>query len=148
MFRFEQWVERRRAEETNPEAQQALRRGWCLGSSGFKRELLLRMESGLGGHHSGELRRGSAEAKAERIVAEELQRLGWKEADLKRRRKHDPDKLEIGARLRRATTLTIKAIAARVCLGTSKAANARLHGHLREGAKPRKGKPRPVGRRT
>jgi hypothetical protein len=81
------------------------------------------MESGLGEHHSWGLRLGSAEAKAERIVAEELKRLGWEEADLKSRREHDPDKLEIGARLRRETTLTIKAIAARVCLGTSKAAN-------------------------
>jgi hypothetical protein len=84
----------------------------------------------------------------ERRRAEALKRLGWKEADLKSRRKNDPDKLEIGARLRRETTLTIKAIAARVCLGTSKAANAKLHRHLREVAKPRKGKARPAGRRT
>jgi hypothetical protein len=81
-------------------------------------------------------------------VAEELKRLDWKEADLKGRRKNDPDKLELGARLRRETTLTIKAIAARVCLGTSKAANAKLHRHMREGAKPSKGKARPAGRRT
>ena len=55
------------------------------------------------------------------------------EGDLKRRRKNDPDKLEIGARLRRETTLTIKAIAARVGLGTSKAANVNLHLHLQGG---------------
>ncbi len=30
--RFERWMERRRQEETDPEAQRALRRGWCLGS--------------------------------------------------------------------------------------------------------------------
>jgi hypothetical protein len=140
-------MERRREEETDPEAQKALRRGWCLGSSGFKREMLLRMESGLGEHHSGELRQGSAQAKAEGIVAEELKRLGWKEADLKSRRKNDPDKLELAARLRRETTLTIKTIAARVSLGTSKAANAKLHRHMQEGANPRKAKPRPAGRR-
>ena len=46
----------RRQEETDPEAHEVLRRGWCLGSSAFKREMLLRMESGLGEHHSGELR--------------------------------------------------------------------------------------------
>jgi hypothetical protein len=67
---------------------------------------------------------------------------------MKSRRKHDPDKRKIGARLRRETTLTIKANAARVCLGTSKAANAKLHRHMREGAKPRKSKARPAGRRT
>jgi hypothetical protein len=61
-----------------------------------------------------------------------------READLKSRRKNDPDKLEFPARLRRETTLTIKAIATRVSLGTSKAANAELHRHMQKGvtAKP------------
>ncbi len=51
--RCEQWMERRRQEETDPEAQKALRRGWCLGSSGFKRQMLLQMEGELGEHHAG-----------------------------------------------------------------------------------------------
>jgi REP-associated tyrosine transposase len=144
---FEQRMERRREEKTDPEVRKALRRGWCLGSSDFKREMLLRMESGLGEHHSGELRRGSAEAKAERIVAEELKRRRWREADLRRRPKSDADKLEIGARLRRETTLTLKAIAARVHLGTSKAANANLHRHMRPGAQPRQRKTRSADRK-
>jgi hypothetical protein len=122
--------------------------GWCLGSSGFKREMLLRMESGLGEYHSGELRQGSARAKAEGIVAEELKRVGWKEADPKSRRENDPDKLEIAAWLRRETTPTIKAIAARLSLGTPKAAKAELHRHMQEGANPRKGKARRTGRRA
>ena len=91
---------------------------------------------GLGEHHSGELRQGSAQAKAQGIEAEDLKRLGWKEADLKSRRKNDPDKLEMAARLRRETTLTIKAIAARVSLGTSKAANAKLHRHMQKRSEP------------
>ena len=53
------------------------------------------------------------------------------EADLFTRRKNDPAKLEIAARLRRETTLPLKATAARVQLGTSKTANAKLHQHLR-----------------
>ena len=65
----------------------------------------------------------SAEAKAERIIAEELQRPGWSERDLTARRKKDPAKLDIAARLRRETTLPLKAIAARLWLGTSKSAN-------------------------
>jgi hypothetical protein len=36
-------MERRRWEQTDPEALKALRRGWCLGSEGFRREMLLRM---------------------------------------------------------------------------------------------------------
>jgi hypothetical protein len=103
---FEQWMERRRLEETDPEALKVLRRGWCLGSQSFRREMLLRMEGKLGDHHSGELHRASAEAKAERIIAEELQRQGLQEADLLARRKSDAVKLEIAARLRRETTLS------------------------------------------
>ena len=42
------------------------------------------------------------------------------------RRKSDPVKLVVAARLRRETTLSIKAIAQRLYLGTSKSANIRL----------------------
>ena len=89
------------------------------------------LEDKLGKPHAGQLRRERAEAKAERIVAEELQRLGWPETELAARRKRDPDKLAVAARLRRETTLTLRAIAARVHLGTSRSANARLHQWLR-----------------
>jgi hypothetical protein len=127
---FEPWMERRRWEERDPEALKALRRGWCLGSEGFRREMLLRMEGKLGEHHSGELHRASAEAKAERSIAEELRRQGWHEADLLARRKSDAVKLEIAARLRRETTLSTKAIAARVHLGSAKTANRSLHRYM------------------
>jgi hypothetical protein len=80
------------------------------------------------------LRQETAEAKAERIMAEELLRRGWTEADLAARRKSDPGKLAISARLRRETTLPIRRIATRVHLGTSKSANARLHAWMRSQA--------------
>jgi hypothetical protein len=48
--------------------------------------------------------------------------------------KNDPAKLALAARLRRETTLPIKAIEARVHPGSSKAANANLHGHMRRSA--------------
>jgi hypothetical protein len=67
--------------------------------------------------------------------------------ELKRRPKSDRDKLEIGARLRRETTLTLKAIAARVHLGSSKSANANLHRHMRAGAPHRRGEAGSAGRR-
>ena len=44
-----------------------------------------------------------------------------------RRRKSDPEKLALGARLRQETTLTIKQIARLVALGSYGNANARLH---------------------
>ena len=103
------------------------RRGWCLGSEGFREEMLQKMEGRLGENHSGELRRETARAKGERIVAEELKRLGWKEKELGVRRKGDPAKLGIAERLRKETTLSIKDIAARAQLGSSRSANARLH---------------------
>jgi hypothetical protein len=71
-------------------------------------------------------RRETAEAKAERLVGVELGRLGWREADLGSRRKSDPARMALAARLRTETTLSIKEVAARVHPGTSKSANARL----------------------
>ena len=139
---FEQRMEQRRWEETDEEALKTLRRGWCLGGDGLKREMLARMDGLLGEHHSGELHRQSADAKAQRIVAEELERRGWQEAELVRRRKSDPDKLAIAARLRRETTLPLKAIAERVHLGTSKTANVKLHLHMREGSANQPDQPR------
>ena len=123
---FEQRLEACRAQETDGAEWAPLRRGWCLGPDTFRQELLERMAGRLGEHHAGELRRESAQAKGERIVAEELQRLGWKEADLAQRNKSDPAKLAVAARLRRETTLTIKAIAARLHLGSWRSASTRL----------------------
>ena len=65
-------------------------------------------------------------AKAERLVAEEPEKLGWVEDNLARRRKSGAGKLAIAARLRREATLTLKAIAVRLSLGSPKSANARL----------------------
>ena len=109
-------------------AEVCLKTGWqvhayCL----IKPEMLEKIEGRLGDHHSRTLRREMAETKAERIVKEELKRMGWTKADLESGRNSDPGKLPLAARLRQETTLSIKRIAARVQLGTSKSANARLH---------------------
>jgi REP element-mobilizing transposase RayT len=131
---FERRMEARRREETDEEALKVFRRGWCCGGEAFRREMLDRMEGKLGESHSGELRRESAEVRAARIVKEELQRLGWREEELVTRRKGDPGKMAMAARLRKETTLTIKSIAARLHLGTSQSANIRLHGWMRNQA--------------
>jgi hypothetical protein len=57
------------------------------------------------------------------------------EADLAARRKGDAEKMALAARLRKETTLSVKAIAARVHLGTAKSANVRLH-EWRQKGKP------------
>jgi hypothetical protein len=78
------------------------------------------------------LRGETAEAKGERIIAEELQRLGWSESDLVIRPKNDAGKMAIAVRLGRETSLSIKGIATRVHLGTSNTANARLRKAMKE----------------
>ena len=124
---FERRMEARRAQATDGAEWAAVRRGWCLGGEDFRQQILDRIAGRLGEHHAGALRRESAEAKAERIIAQELKRLGWTAADLERRHKSDPQKLALAARLRGETTLTIKWIAARLHLGTWKSARVRLH---------------------
>jgi REP element-mobilizing transposase RayT len=67
---FEKRMEARRSEESDPEEFKPSRLGWNLGSEPFRVELLERMEGKLGEHHSGELRRGTAEPKAARLRRE------------------------------------------------------------------------------
>jgi len=128
--------ERRRQEEDG--AQWApIRRGWFLGDEEFRRELLARVSVKVGEHHAGELRRQSAQAKAEGIIVEELKALGWTESELRRRHKGEAGKLRLAARLRRETTLPIKWIAARLHMGTWRSASVRLQTWKRKGEKER-----------
>ena len=130
---FERRMEARRVAESDGSEWAAVRRGWCLGSEEFRQELLERMAGRLGEHHAGKLRLESAEAKAERIIKAELQRLGWTEQDLKQRHKSDPAKLALAWRVRQETTLTLKAIAGRLYLGTWKSARTRLQSRNTKG---------------
>ena len=81
----------------------------------------------MGEHHAGDLHREESQGRAERIVGEELGRLGWTEEDLIKEAKGAAGKLELAARLRRETTMPLKWIAKRVGLGTSKSANRNVH---------------------
>ncbi len=67
--------------------------------------------------HTGEGIRASAQDKAERILREELERLGWRVEDLLGRRKGGGRKVKIAARLRRETTMTLAWIAERLHMG-------------------------------
>jgi hypothetical protein len=124
---FQLCMEARRAEDGDEETLEAVRQGWCFGSETFKQELLRRMDGALGEHHSGLMHSEGSQARAGRIIGEEPSRLGWTELDLQVRLKNAPEKLAIAARLRKETTLTVKGIAARIGLGTSKSANTKLH---------------------
>src|ERR1017187_7977418 len=95
------------------------------------------MEGKLGESQSGELHRETAEQRANPIIAEELARRGWPESEWATRRRSDPGKLAIAARLRSETTLPIKWIAARGQIGTAKGAKSVLP-HLAQSQDQRK----------
>ena len=61
----------------------------------------------------------AAEQRALRLLAEELKRRAWDEAELKRRKKNAPIKAEIAQRLRRETTATWDWIARGLIMGAS-----------------------------
>ena len=124
---FERRLERRRLEEVDDTALQEFRQAWCIGSEAFRQECLQRMEGHVGENHPGRTSLETAEAKAERIIAEELARLHWTSTDLSARPRSHPAKLALAARLRQETTLSVKQIAARLHLGKPKGARTNLH---------------------
>ena len=115
--RLEEALEARRAAETGAEYK-PIRRGWFFGDQALKEELLAQVNAQAGDGHYGEELRESAEAKAERLVAEELQRRKWDASTLAGRRKGDPAKVALARRLRQETTMTLAWIAERLNMGT------------------------------
>lgn len=114
---FAERMESRRRE--NPEAEfGGIRRGWCFGDSAFRQEMLGEVSRTVGPNHFGAELQEAAEAKAGRIVDEELRTALWTEAELLRRRKGDPTKIAIATRLRAETTVTLQWIAVRLNMGT------------------------------
>ena len=114
-------------EEVDEEALQEFGRGGSLGREAFRRECLERMEGKVGENHPGQIRLETAEAKAERIIAEELARRCWTGSDLVARQRSHPAKLALAARLRQETRLSAKQIAERLPLGQPKGARTNLH---------------------
>jgi REP element-mobilizing transposase RayT len=106
---------RRRGEEAGPG--ETLPTGWCLGSEEFREELLQQMSVLSGRHYGGPEWKESGEKKAERIVAEELGRRGLGQDDLPRRRKGEPEKLELARRLGAGTAMTWAWVAHHLSMG-------------------------------
>ncbi|MGI8821089.1 MAG: hypothetical protein ACR2ID_09520 [Chthoniobacterales bacterium] len=108
---FGRRMEARRAEENDAEALRAVRRGWKLGAEDFLDSILQKMEVRPGEGHARQERDETEEARAARIVREELERLGWTRADLKQRKKGDSAKVVVARRLRAETAVSLKWIA-------------------------------------
>jgi len=68
-------------------------------------------------NHYGSDRFETSQAKARRIIAQELHRLGWNEHDLQSRRKGDPEKVKLARRLRAETTMTLAWVAQALEMG-------------------------------
>ncbi len=114
--RFSLCLEHRRRQESPESDWKVVERGWFLGDKQFKEELLAQMHERRGDHYGPELREADA-LHGERVLREELRRRGWGEAELNRRRKGDPEKVEIAWQLRSRTTMTLKWIAQRLKMG-------------------------------
>lgn len=114
---FAACMEARRQGELEEEFK-PVRRGWCLGSEEFRKELLAQVDQKRGRWHYGPELQESAEAKAERLIAEELQSRRWTEHKLQATRKGEPMKVELALRLRAETTMSLEWIAKRLRAGT------------------------------
>jgi len=110
-------MEKRRAEEGAADYE-AIRRDWVLGPEEFRRELLAAAVERAGPNHYGSERQETGVQKAERIVREELNRLGWPEDDLRGRPKGHPGKVMMAHRLRQEMTMSLRWIAERLQMGT------------------------------
>ncbi len=115
--RLEAALEARRGAEEG-DGCETIRRAWCLGGEQFRQELLAQMSERLGAEHYGDERAETEEARAERIIAEELKRRRWQGADLQTRPGGDAAKVALAARLRSETTLTVEWIAERLGVGS------------------------------
>ena len=110
-------MEARRQSEADEEFQ-PVRRGWCLGGEGFRRELLEQIAEQRGACHYGEELVESAEARAQRMIEQALHQKGWNVEELKARRKGDVFKVRLAAQLRAQTTVTVAWIAEQLHMGT------------------------------
>jgi hypothetical protein len=116
---FSARMEQRRQLETEAEPDyRSLRRGWCYGGAEFRQELIGSALERVGPSHSSDRRHETQENKAERIVQEELKRIGWGRVDLASRAKGAHEKVALAARLRQETTMTLQWIATRLKMGT------------------------------
>jgi REP element-mobilizing transposase RayT len=129
---FERLMEKRRAQD-DPEEYGRIRRGWCWGDEAFRKELLAQVEERRGASHYGAELQERATEKAERMVQEGLQNLGWTEDDLGMRKKGDRAKLELAVKLRTETTMTLQWIAARLQMGTGASLSNLLSVQTRRG---------------
>ena len=95
---FARRMEHRRRQEDPKTEWKAIEHGWFLGRKEFKQELRAQMGERRGDHYGPELREADV-AHAQGVLKEELSRRGGTEAELSRRRKGNPGKVELASLL-------------------------------------------------
>jgi putative transposase len=114
---LEQYLETRRAQEADMDYK-PIRRDWCLGGETFRKELLASVHTRATESHHAATRRETTTEKAQRLLHEELDKLGWPESELAQRPKGDARKIRIAQRLRTEMAITMKWIAQALHMGT------------------------------
>jgi putative transposase len=114
---FSAVMEARRQAEQDQEFK-PVPRGWCVGSKQFRAEMLEYVQEQRGRWHYGEELSESAQAKAERLITEALRLAGISPERLASWRKGHPFKVELAAKLRAETTVSVSWIAQRLAMGT------------------------------
>lgn len=116
---FQQRMEQRRQEGGPAEGWAALRRGWKLGATDFVQLLAERLGRAGQKYELARERDETDEHRAERLVKESLQSLGWSEAELAVRAKADAHKVQLAMQLRKQTPMTRQWIAHRLHMGSA-----------------------------
>jgi hypothetical protein len=116
-LQFARTMPRRRLEANDPDVE-LIRRGWCFGAQDFVARLLDRLPDSVGEHHYATERSQTDEERAEKIVRLQLAEFGWRNQELRVRRKSDPYKIKLARKLRAQTTVSLKWIAQRLEMGT------------------------------
>ena len=107
-----------------------LKRGWCVGSEEFRKELLAQMHAGP--EHYGQEIRQSGEQKATNRIDAELKKLGWTGTEFSERPKGGAEKVRIARLLRQETTMTLGWIAQALHMGTRTHLSHLLYWHGKE----------------
>jgi REP element-mobilizing transposase RayT len=124
---FSRRMEALREEANQPQELKPIRRGWKLGSEDFLDWIVAKIEVHPKEAHPRRERDETEESKGNRIVREEMNRLGWTKAELSRRKKGDPAKVALARRLRSETAVSLKWIAENLSMGTWTHVSNRLY---------------------
>jgi putative transposase len=95
-----------------------IRRGWCFGGQDFVARLLDRLQNSVSEHHHSVERSQTEEQKAEKILRAGLAEIGWRDQELRVRRKSDRHKVMLAKRLRSQTAVSLKWIAQHLEMGS------------------------------